>query len=78
MVYLEDILLKDGILETLKYINDNVFSEVISTKENMKISSEDLAKLIDMGFIEIRTNENIVVFNLSDEGRKVLKSLNRN
>ncbi|AVB75571.1 putative transcriptional regulator with HTH domain [Methanococcus maripaludis] len=75
---MEDILLKDGILETLKYINDNVFSEVISTKENMKISSEDLAKLIDMGFIEIRTNENIVVFNLSDEGRKVLKSLNRN
>ncbi|WP_309500968.1 hypothetical protein [Methanococcus maripaludis] len=78
MVYLEDILLKDGVLETLKYINDNVFSEVVSTKENMKISSEDLAKLIDMGFIEVRTNENIVVFNLSDDGRKVLKSLNRN
>ncbi|WP_353545256.1 hypothetical protein [Methanococcus maripaludis] len=73
MVYLEDILLKDGVLETLKYINDNVFSEVVSTKENMKISSEDLAKLIDMGFIEVRTNENIVVFNLSDDGRKVLK-----
>lgn len=78
VVYLEDILLKDGVLETLKYINDNVFSEVVSTKENMKISSEDLAKLIDMGFIEVRTNENIVVFNLSDDGRKVLKSLNRN
>ncbi|WP_338124898.1 hypothetical protein [Methanococcus maripaludis] len=78
MVYLEDILLKDGVLETLKYINDNVFSEVVSTKENMKISSEDLAKLIDMGFIEVRTNDNIVVFNLSDDGRKVLKSLNRN
>ncbi|WP_232500701.1 hypothetical protein [Methanococcus maripaludis] len=78
MVYLEDILLKDGVLETLKYINDNVFSEVVSTKENMKISSQDLAKLIDMGFIEVRTNENIVVFNLSDDGRKVLKSLNRN
>ncbi|MBA2846726.1 putative transcriptional regulator with HTH domain [Methanococcus maripaludis] len=75
---MEDILLKDGVLETLKYINDNVFSEVVSTKENMKISSEDLAKLIDMGFIEVRTNENIVVFNLSDDGRKVLKSLNRN
>jgi len=75
---LEDILLKDGVLETLKYINDNVFSEVVSTKENMKISSQDLAKLIDMGFIEVRTNENIVVFNLSDDGRKVLKSLNRN
>ncbi|WP_338121897.1 hypothetical protein [Methanococcus maripaludis] len=75
MVYLEDILLKDGVLETLKYINDNVFSEVVSTKENMKISSEDLAKLIDMGFIEVRTNENIVVFNLSDDGRKVLKSI---
>jgi hypothetical protein len=73
VVYLEDILLKDGVLETLKYINDNVFSEVVSTKENMKISSEDLAKLIDMGFIEVRTNENIVVFNLSDDGRKVLK-----
>ncbi|BAP61048.1 hypothetical protein [Methanococcus maripaludis] len=70
---MEDILLKDGVLETLKYINDNVFSEVVSTKENMKISSEDLAKLIDMGFIEVRTNENIVVFNLSDDGRKVLK-----
>ncbi len=78
VVYLEDILLKDGVLETLKYINDNVFSEVVSTKENMKISSQDLAKLIDMGFIEVRTNENIVVFNLSDDGRKVLKSLNRN
>ncbi|MBM7408870.1 hypothetical protein [Methanococcus maripaludis] len=75
---MEDILLKDGVLETLKYINDNVFSEVVSTKENMKISSEDLAKLIDMGFIEVRTNDNIVVFNLSDDGRKVLKSLNRN
>ncbi|CAF30399.1 hypothetical protein [Methanococcus maripaludis] len=75
---MEDILLKDGVLETLKYINDNVFSEVVSTKENMKISSQDLAKLIDMGFIEVRTNENIVVFNLSDDGRKVLKSLNRN
>ncbi|WP_394295970.1 hypothetical protein [Methanococcus maripaludis] len=75
MVYLEDILLKDGVLETLKYINDNVFSEVVSTKENMKISSEDLAKLIDMGFIEVRTNENIVVFNLSDDGRKVLKRI---
>lgn len=75
VVYLEDILLKDGVLETLKYINDNVFSEVVSTKENMKISSEDLAKLIDMGFIEVRTNENIVVFNLSDDGRKVLKSI---
>ncbi|MBA2858200.1 hypothetical protein HNP93_000901 [Methanococcus maripaludis] len=72
---MEDILLKDGVLETLKYINDNVFSEVVSTKENMKISSEDLAKLIDMGFIEVRTNENIVVFNLSDDGRKVLKSI---
>lgn len=75
VVYLEDILLKDGVLETLKYINDNVFSEVVSTKENMKISSEDLAKLIDMGFIEVRTNENIVVFNLSDDGRKVLKRI---
>ncbi|AEK19847.1 MAG: hypothetical protein H0S71_00710 [Methanococcus maripaludis] len=72
---MEDILLKDGVLETLKYINDNVFSEVVSTKENMKISSEDLAKLIDMGFIEVRTNENIVVFNLSDDGRKVLKRI---
>jgi len=74
---LEDILLKEGVLETLEYINNNQFSEVISTKENVKISSKDLATLMDLGILEIRTNNNVVVFNLSDEGRKVLKSLKR-
>nr|WP_231288442.1 hypothetical protein [Methanococcus maripaludis] len=77
MVFLEDILLKEGVLETLEYINNNQFSEVISTKENVKISSKDLATLMDLGILEIRTNNNVVVFNLSDEGRKVLKSLKR-
>ncbi|ABO35404.1 conserved hypothetical protein [Methanococcus maripaludis C5] len=74
---MEDILLKEGVLETLEYINNNQFSEVISTKENVKISSKDLATLMDLGILEIRTNNNVVVFNLSDEGRKVLKSLKR-
>uniref|UniRef100_A9ABA2 Transcriptional regulator n=1 Tax=Methanococcus maripaludis (strain C6 / ATCC BAA-1332) TaxID=444158 RepID=A9ABA2_METM6 len=74
---MEDILLKDGVLEALEYINNNGFSEVISTKENVKLSSKDLAELMDLGIIEVRMNNNVVVFNLSDEGRKVLRSLKR-
>lgn len=69
--------MKEGVLEALEYINDNGFSEVILTKENVKISSKDLAVLMDLGIIEVRMNENVVVFNLSNEGRKVLRNLKR-
>jgi len=70
---LDEILSKDGVLEALDYINSKGFSEVISTKENIKINSTDIAKLIDMGIIEVFIHDKTVMFTLSEEGRQILR-----
>jgi len=70
---LDEILSKDGVLEALDYINSKGFSEVISTKENVKLNSNEIAKLIDMGIIEVFIRDKTVMFTLSDEGRRILR-----
>lgn len=73
MVFLDEILSKDGVLEALDYINSKGFSEVISTKENVKLNSNEIAKLIDMGIIEVFIRDKTVMFTLSEEGRRILR-----
>jgi hypothetical protein len=76
VIFLDELLAKKGIIEALEYIGSKGFSEVISTKENTKISSEDIAKLINFNIIEVTVNDKTVLFNISDEGRRILKLFN--